>query len=168
MRYLLLVILMILAGCGYHTVGEDDCAVLADNDLMIEIFTNRTTEPFLEDYISNAVVDVFSASSNINAISADAKMRIEGVVNSYRTAALSYDRNDEISEYRLTLRIKVRLVRVQDGKYLWRGDLERSTEYPAASDRTRQQDSERQAAKDAAERLAEDLRAELCLMAGGH
>jgi outer membrane lipopolysaccharide assembly protein LptE/RlpB len=167
MRYLLLFfILMLLAGCGYHMAGEDDCAVLAENDVMIEIFANRTTEPFLEDYLSNAIIDVVSASSHINAVSAEAKMHLEGEVLSYSTAALSYNQNDVISEYRLTLRIKARLVRVEDGKYLWRGDLEQSTEFPADSDRTRQQDSERQAAKNAAKRLAEDLRSELCLMAG--
>lgn len=167
MRYLIAAILLLQAGCGYHTRVEDRCAWLVGRDVMISQFDNRTTEPFLEDYVANAVVDVFSASHDINVVSNGAEMEMTGEVSSYQTSALSYDRNDEISEYRLSVQIKARLVRAADGKHLWRAELERSVEYFASSDRTRQQDSERLAAREAAERLAEDLRAELCLLTEG-
>lgn len=164
MRFLLFIMLMFLAGCGYHSSVANDCALLGSQDLAIRLFANKTAEPFVENILANACVEVFSGDNHTTVVPDDGDLVLEGEIAGVDHVALSYDLNDAIREYRVTLRINARLVRRSDGKYLWQGKLSRSAEYRAAVNRTVQQDRQRAALREASNWLAADLRADICLM----
>lgn len=164
MRYFLFMMLMFLAGCGYHTSIPRDCALLDSQDLAIRLFVNKTAEPFVENILANACVEVFPGDNHTTVVPVDGDLVLEGEIVGVDNVALSYDFNDAIREYRLTLHISARLVRSSDGKYLWQGKLSRSAEYLAGVNRTAQQDRQRAAIREASNWLAADLRADICLM----
>ncbi len=82
---------------------------------------------------------------------------LEGVISSYRTRAYSYDKNDDISEYRSTMVVNAKLRQVEDDRLLWQGQVSWDDEYPAADDKSLQEDFEQQAIEEISLRLAEEL-----------
>ncbi|MCK4690258.1 MAG: molecular chaperone, partial [Desulfuromonadales bacterium] len=82
---------------------------------------------------------------------------LEGVISSYRTRAYSYDKNDDISEYRSTMVVNAKFRQVEDGRLLWQGQVSWDDEYPAADDKSLQEDFEQEAIEEISLRLAEEL-----------
>jgi outer membrane lipopolysaccharide assembly protein LptE/RlpB len=156
---LLLVILSLLAGCGYHPPGRGGNLPAEVRTLHIELFANRTAEPFVENGITDLVTDEFARSRYLR-LSEDkerADAVLSGAVSAYSTVPISYDRNDEITEYRSALTITATLRRAADGKVLWKGDLSWDEEYPSSDDKAVQEDNEAEAILLISDRLAEEL-----------
>jgi len=159
MKRLILFVALLLCGCGYHFPGHGGALPGGVKKLHIPLFVNRTAEPLLENEISNSVSEVLSRNSNISLVdSADvAEAILEGEVQSYSAGALSYDKNDDISEYRATVTIAVRLRQAQDGRLLWQGKLSWNEDYQAADDKAEQENLEQAAIETICLRLAEEL-----------
>jgi outer membrane lipopolysaccharide assembly protein LptE/RlpB len=156
---LLWILPLFLGGCGYHFSGEVNNLPPEIRSLYIELFANRTAEPYLENFITNQVIEEFARSRNLHLTedrtSADAVL--SGTVSEYSTAPVSYGRDDEITEYRSAMGIDAVLYRASDGKALWKGNLSWTEEYPSNDDKTVQEDNEGAAIGVIVERLAEDL-----------
>lgn len=160
MRLLVIVItLLSVFGCGYHFPGKGGSLPGEVQKVYLPLFVNRTSEPQLESLLSNNVSEVFARNGNISQVETQqqAEAVLEGVVSSYSSRAVSYDKNDDISEYRSTIVIDVALRQVSDGRLLWQGSVAWSDEYPATDDKAEQEDRERDAIENISLRIAEEL-----------
>jgi outer membrane lipopolysaccharide assembly protein LptE/RlpB len=164
MRILLIVLALFVAGCGYHVPGASDSWVGGDAKVVyIQLFENLAAEPYLDNYMTDALVEELSRSRLFelteNAGAAD--VVIGGTVDSFSSKAISYSSSDQISDYRATMGISVKLVQNSDKKVLWQEKMRRSEDYSAAVNKNLQLEGERLAARQVARRLAEDIRAQL-------
>lgn len=156
---LLLVASLLVAGCGYHLPGRGNSLPPEVQSLYIELFSNRTAEPFLENRITDSVVGRFALKRPLRLVEKqeNADAVLSGVVTGYDTSPISYDRNDEITEYRSTVTIAVALRQTADDRILWKGNIDWSEEYPTSLDKSVQEDNEAAAIGVIADRLAQEL-----------
>ncbi len=164
MRIISLLMLLLLAACGYHTPGAvDDWAGGESRVLYVELFENQTAEPYLENYLTDALLFEL-AKSRLVELTEDqdkANVRLVGSVTKFSSNASAYRDADRISDYRATMKVSARLVSVGDNQVLWQDNLSRREHYLATVDKNLQLDGEAFAAKRVAKRLAEDLYAGL-------
>lgn len=160
MRALLLIsLLLLLVGCGYHFPGKTGALPGDVKQLYIPLFANRTAKPQLENKLSNQVSIVFGRSPKVNLVERESQAEavLEGTIRSYSTKALSYDKNDDISEYRAIMTIDAKLRQFKDGRLLWSGTLSWDEKYIAADDKGKQYDLEGEAVDEIVQRLSEKL-----------
>jgi outer membrane lipopolysaccharide assembly protein LptE/RlpB len=156
--FLLTLLVLLLAGCGYHSVGQGRFpdGVRA---IQVSLFENRTYEPLLEDIITNQVIEEFSRRRPLSVVSreGEADARLEGAVTRFQVSAISYDQNDRIGQFRATVSIEATLRSFDDGSVLWKGGLSWSQHYPINADKSMQEENEAAAIRLIAERLAQNL-----------
>ncbi len=160
MRFLtVLLLLLTVVGCGYHFPAQGGALPGGVQKIFLPLFANGTAEPRLENYLSSKVSEVFARNANLLQVEdrQQAEAVLEGVISSYRTRAYSYDKNDDISEYRSTMVVSAKFRQVEDGRLLWQGQVSWDDEYPAADDKSLQEDFEQQAIEEISLRLAEEL-----------
>lgn len=159
MRYALFLLLFLLTGCGYHFAGQGGELPSGVKKLYLPLFANRTSEPRLENRLASDLSLVFARNSAISQVEQReaAEAVLEGVISQYSTRAISYDRNDDISEYRATMNVEVKLRAVADGRLLWQGPVSWSDEYLAADDKNLQADYEREAREEISLRISEEI-----------
>lgn len=151
--------LLFLGGCGYHSMAQPALLPGGVQSLHIALFGNRTTEAFLENALTDAVIERFSRQRSLQLLEStdQAEGLLSGELVSYSITASAYNPADQITEYRLTLVVAAEMRRRADGRVLWKGTVQWMEEFPAAGDKTFQEDNEAVAAQLAIERLAEEL-----------
>lgn len=158
-RFLPLILLLLLGGCGYQLSGRGTALPADVQTLHIELFANRTAEPYLENRVTDATTSWFARPHFLQLVeqagAADAVLG--GTVSAYSTAPISYDRSDVITEYRSIMTVDAVLRRSSDGRVLWKGQVEWSEEYPASLDKGAQEDNEAAAIDVIAERVAQEI-----------
>jgi outer membrane lipopolysaccharide assembly protein LptE/RlpB len=164
MRILLIFFTLLVSGCGYHVPGVSESWVGGDARVVyVQLFENMTAEPYLDNYMSDALVEelsrsrVFDLTENVEA----ADVLIGGTVDNFKSRAVSYSSSDRITDYRATMGITVRLLNNGKDQVLWQEKMRRSEHYSAAVNKNLQLEGERLAARQVARRLAEDIRAQL-------
>lgn len=101
----------VLAGCGYSLHGNLPEHV---QTVAVPVFTNRTAEPAIESFLTQAVVEAFATNGRLRVVNAaQADAILEGEVVGYELQALAFDPRASIREYRLvvTMNLKFRDVR---------------------------------------------------------
>jgi outer membrane lipopolysaccharide assembly protein LptE/RlpB len=164
MRFLLILLALFVAGCGYHVPGKSDSWVGGDARVAyIQLFENMTAEPYLDNYMTDALVEELSRSRlfDLTENVAAADVLIGGTVDDFNSQAVSYSSSDRISDYRATMDITVRLLDNGNDQVLWQEKMRRSEDYTAAVNKNLQLEGERLTARQVARRLAEDIRAQL-------
>lgn len=159
MRFVTVALLLLLAGCGYNFPGRGGSLPGDVQKVYLPLFANRTAEPYLETLLSNDLSEVLSRNGNISQEESrpQAEAILEGTVTSYTSKALSYDKNDDVGEYRATIGVEVKLRQVADNKLLWQGTVVMDDEYLAADDKNVQEDLERDAMEEISMRIAEEV-----------
>lgn len=159
MRILVVIAVLLLAGCGYHLQGRSSNLPPDVQTLYIEMFSNRTMEPLLENYITDRVVDRFARTGTMRLVESPglADAVLSGTIIRYSTMPISYDRRDVITEYRSIMAIAGTLQQRSDERVLWKGTVEWSEEYPASLDKSVQEDNETAAIEVISERLSQEL-----------
>jgi outer membrane lipopolysaccharide assembly protein LptE/RlpB len=161
MRLVLLsLVALIVSGCGYSFSGMGGSMPGNVESLYIPLMTNQTSEPRIEHNLTSYVTRVFTRSGKVNIFeqgqSVDAIL--DGKIVSYTNRAVSYDSNDDISEYRSTMIVDVELVRNDiEKQILWHKTVTWSTDYSASNNKALQEDREDQAIDELSSRLAEEL-----------
>ena len=57
MRLIAIFFVLVIAGCGYHTPGAADTWVGGEaRTLYVQLFDNQTVEPYLENYLTDALI----------------------------------------------------------------------------------------------------------------
>jgi len=161
---LLCALLLLSAGCGYHVPGVGDSWVGGEGrTLLVELFANRTSEPYLDTIVTDEVATQL-ARSRLVRLTEDrgaAELLLAGTVSAFDSRVAAYDADDRITEYSARMTVQARLVRRSDGSVLWQEEFRRSETYPALVDKGLQQGEESLAARIVARRIAEDLLARL-------
>jgi outer membrane lipopolysaccharide assembly protein LptE/RlpB len=164
MRTALIFMLLLVAGCGYHTPGNSDNWVGEDARLLyVQLFENNTVEPYLENYMTDAVIAELSRSRLIELTEdpALAQVRLTGDVKDFSNDAKSYGSSDRITEYRATMTVAVRLLKNNSSEIIWQTSMQRSEDYLAAVNKNLQLEGQKLAAQQVSQRLAEDLHASM-------
>jgi outer membrane lipopolysaccharide assembly protein LptE/RlpB len=164
MRFFAIFFVMLLSGCGYHTPGSSGAWVGGDARLLyVQLFDNQTVEPYLENYMTDALVLELSRSRLVvlTEDQAMADVRLVGEVKGFTSNAYAYSNTDQITDYRATMNVSARLLRKGSNEVLWQKDLQRSENYLATVDKNLELEGQRLAAREVSRRLAEDLYASL-------
>ena len=157
-RRVLLLALLLLAGCAYSFPGKG--ALPGDvSRLYVPLFKNATSEPLLENILAGRLTEVLARNENLTLVeqTEQADAVLEGTIRSYRSRALSYSQNDDISEYRSTMSVDVLLMPREGEEPLWKGTVRWDTDYVAADDKALQEDLEKEAMEELSMRLSEEL-----------
>ncbi len=154
---LLVPLLMLLVyGCGYHVAGKGGTSTLeveGITTIAIPIFKNDTHRADVESVITTAIVDEFvNVVDVVDPDRADAVM--EGRIKRYSLDAISYTERDVVREYRLTVVLSVRIVRISDGRVIWQDDA--VTDYEDFTVDTSSVTATRDAELDVLKKLARD------------
>jgi outer membrane lipopolysaccharide assembly protein LptE/RlpB len=100
-----------LGGCGYSLHGNLPAHVTT---VAVPVFGNKTSEPGVENALTQAVVDAFATNGRLRVVrSEEADAILEGEVVGYEIQALAFDQQASIRQYRLvvTMRLKLRDVK---------------------------------------------------------
>lgn len=151
--------LLLQTGCGYRLAGRGERLPDDVQRVYVQVFANRTLEPFLEADVTDAVSERFSRIRALTMVDREerAEASLGGEIAAYETTPVSYDENDAISEYRSTMVLSAVLRRVDNGKVIWKGRLSWKEEYPAGSDLAQQEDNEAEAIRQICEKLADEM-----------
>ena len=124
-KNIVLLLIFIFAGCGYTTRGF----IYETSKILIEPITNKiditsedrkysgyTTYPILiENRLTNKIVHKFNIDGNLKVVNNDIEaLKLICEITDYKKQALSYSKEnrDEVSEQRLRLYVKIKLVDV--------------------------------------------------------
>ncbi len=153
-------VVMVATGCGYRFAGEAIDLPGGVQKVRVELFANRTQEPYLDTLATGSVIERLMRLHNVEIVESPdaADAVLDGEVLQYSISASAYDAGDAIQSYRVTMRVAATLTRVSDGRFLWRGEAVRFEDFVSAGvDITTQEGLESEARKRAADRIAEDL-----------
>ena len=116
-----ILLLLFVVGCGYHFKGKENNLPKDIKSVAIPIFKNNTTETNIENYFTNALIAQFVKGKELKITDAKhADAIIYGVLTEYSDDTLTYANGGKVSQYRVTIAVKVSLVRAKTGKVIWR------------------------------------------------
>lgn len=131
--WLILVLFLITSiGCGYSTGSLLPSRL---KTIYVDNFKNRidigkeVTEsarytlyrPGLENDVTNAIVERFVFDGNLKIMTEEeSDLILEGSLVDYTQEALTYDRNDNVEEYRIKITVDVELADIADDNLLWK------------------------------------------------
>ena len=164
MRFIAIFFVLVIAGCGYHTPGASDTWVGGEaRTLYVQLFDNHTVEPYLENYLTDALIAELSLSRLLELTEdpGQADVRLVGEVKTFTDSARSYGNSDQITEYSATMAITVRLLHKNSSEIVWQSNLTRSEDYLATINKNLQLEGQRLAAIRVSQRLAEDIHASM-------
>lgn len=100
-----------LAGCGYSFRGN-----LPDHikTVAVPVFTNRTSEPAVESFLTSAVVEAYATNGRLRVVKTEeADAILDGEVVGYSVQSIAFDNQANVRQYRLlvTMNLKLRDVR---------------------------------------------------------
>ena len=158
MRLLPLVMVLLLGACGYHFPGQGGSLPGGVERIHVSMFDNLTSEPLLENRLTTEVIDIFSGRSTIRHVAIEeAEAEMTGRILSYESSSIAYQQGDQISKYRASMVVAVRLQDIDNQALLWDGTVRWQTEYDASADKMLQGDEERRVQDELARRLAEEI-----------
>lgn len=117
-RRALLLLLLAVTGCGYSLRGDLPSHI---KTIAIPVFLNKTQEPAVENFITQAVVDAFVTNGQLKVVvPADADSILEGEIVGYRLESLSFDPRANVREYRLQVTLNLQFRDTRKNVMLWR------------------------------------------------
>ena len=110
----LLLCLMMLAGCGYHTTAHGTGLPQDVHNIAVPAFSNQTRTYKVEQVLTTAVVKEFQTRSRVHILnerSSDADATLYGTVTGAAISPLTYDaQTGRASTMLVTINMKVQLV----------------------------------------------------------
>jgi len=141
MKFFLVLLLLIVVGCGYTTRGF----IYTESTIVIKPVINKinitsenrkysdyTSFPILiENRLTNEIVSKFNIEGNLKVVSEDPKaLRLVCTVNDYSRETLRYTDSDEVSEQRLRLHAHIKLTSGDGGVLKDKNVVGEATYYP--------------------------------------
>ena len=112
-----LLALLVISGCGYHTAGKGGRMPGGVESLAIPVFENRTAKPDIESDLTSSFVTEFVTSVKVEE---EAGHAMYGVIKSYELKPVSFTESDINQEYRLTVALALTIVDKSSGQIIWR------------------------------------------------
>lgn len=108
------------AGCGYSTHSTLDAQY---QTIAVSAFKNLSREYDLQAPLTTAVIRKFMADSRLEIVPLDqADLILEGVILGYDRKGLTYDSDDEVTQFLCFVTAGVRLTDAKTGNVLWEDD----------------------------------------------
>jgi outer membrane lipopolysaccharide assembly protein LptE/RlpB len=142
---------LLAGGCGYSLRPS-----LPGNVKTVHIPTlqNKTQEPGIEDFVTQALIQALVTSGVAKIAPADrADAVLDGSIVEYSLTSLAFDRTANVTQYRLQIGLSLELRDRRTGEVLWKQDrIQERADFPVAGQVTttivREQDAVRRAAVD--------------------
>jgi outer membrane lipopolysaccharide assembly protein LptE/RlpB len=108
-------------GCGYSLRANLPPGV---NSIHVPVLENRTQEPGIEDFITQALTQavVTSGRVRIAASAREADASLEGAIVEYRLTSLSFDRSANVTQYRLVIGLSLTFRDLRQNRVIWKQD----------------------------------------------
>jgi hypothetical protein len=108
---------LLLAGCGYSTRSSLDAKY---RTVAVAAFYDKSMEYDLQAPLTNAVIRKFIADGRLEVVRPDAAdLLIEGVIIDYKLKGLTFDEDDEVTQFLTVVTAGVRLTDMHSGEILW-------------------------------------------------
>ena len=140
---------LVAGGCGYSLRSSLPPGI---KTIHVPVLENRTQEPGIEDFITQALTQAVVTSGRVRMTGAAAADAIlSGQIVEYSLIALSFDRTANVTQYRLRLGLALTLRDVKKNTVIWKQDrIEERADFPVAGQVTttlaRENDAVRRAA----------------------
>lgn len=159
MRVLLLLLIVVMSGCGYHFAGQSGSLPGGVERIHVGLFENHTGEPMLENRLTGDLVLQLSRHRTIQLVNSQtaADGVISGIIRSFDSSSYAYTGDDRIGQYRATMVVDVYLHRAASDELLWSGRSRWSSEYDAETDVAVQTDLKERTLDELSRRLAEAI-----------
>jgi hypothetical protein len=148
----ILALAVVAGGCGYSLRPS-----LPGNFKTVHIPTlqNRTQEPGIEDFITQALTSAL-VTSGVARIAKDAEQAdaiLDGAIIEYTLTSLAFDRTANVTQYRLQISLALTLKDRRSGDVVWKQDkIGERADFPVAGQVNativREQDAVKRAAVD--------------------
>jgi len=168
------ILLLLTTGCGYSMTSSLDEKF---QTIHVSAFKNQSREFDLQAPLTNAVIRKFLNDGRLRVVGpGEADLTLEGTVLNYDLRGLTFDSNDDPTQFEMSIVARVQVTDTRTGEILWQdsnmfGDTSFATALvgPAArrlrgntqvflpTVRSFQTDNENKAAAEALERLATDI-----------
>ena len=130
-KYFIYFIVLIIS-CGYstHSILPSNLKTIA-----IPVVSNQTIKPGLGDMLTSQLIDDFTADRNLKVTPIDkANIVLNCVVKNYEKTPQSYNADQTVIAYRITLTAGVVATDNIKSASLWEGDISSWITYDAASE----------------------------------
>jgi outer membrane lipopolysaccharide assembly protein LptE/RlpB len=146
-------------GCGYHIMGRGGEFPEGITSLAIVPLENSTKEVNLGAIFVSALRREFIYRREVEIVTENkADASLQGTITSITTHSISYDREARATEYRVTIRLNLLMVRRGNGEILWQGNgIKGSAEYLASTDVIVEEGRKNTAIRKIADDLAEEI-----------
>ncbi len=130
-RFLAIILLVALAGCGYHPLGSQPRMTEAAPSIAIPLFANRSTEVGLESIFANALIQAFSQTRAVQVTTRpqEAEMVLQGKVAYLENSSVAYNSIQNSSVRRVTIKVDLNLKKRDSGKILWKDTVVLQEDY---------------------------------------
>ena len=151
-RTLSLVLLIALAGCGYHLVGTSSYLPPEIQTLNVALFDNQTARADMDQRVAEALNLEWVRRGRFQLVDRpdQADIVLRGVITRLSVIPVSFDESGRATEYQMTLMTSVRLEDVRDKEddpiLLWEDNaFSRRTSYAVNEDAVDYFDRQREA-----------------------
>jgi len=118
---LILLPLLILAGCGYHFSGGEEEKLPHLRTFFVEGFVNKTSEAYAGNIVRSAFINRFVQEGRFQLTESRDKADVicRGSVNSIQISPLSYKSSNLAAEERMTVGMSVIFEERASGRLIW-------------------------------------------------
>ena len=117
-----LMIVAVLAGCGYRPMGADSRPDQERLTLAIPPFANRSTEVGLETTMANAFIQTFGQNKALRLVTRpeEADLVLEGKVQAVENSSVAFFDVTRSLVRRVTIYVDLTLKRRESGRVVWK------------------------------------------------
>ncbi|MFI5395150.1 MAG: LPS assembly lipoprotein LptE [Candidatus Binatia bacterium] len=136
MRHTPLLVVLALAGCGYHFTGEKLGLPDDIHSLSVGTIVNRSREYGLEKTLAFTMEREIHERGHFRMAQdpADGDAVLTGTIRDLRVRPVAFDANDQAVQYEIKVVLDFVLTRQRDGHALWRvSELQETDEYSASA-----------------------------------
>jgi len=111
-------LVFLLGGCGYTVHGTLPAHI---KTVAVPIFRNRTRQPAVESLVTRAVVEAFSTNGRLRVVNTgEADAILDGEVVNYGVTSIAFDKDANVSLYRVFVTVNLVLRDVKRNTILFR------------------------------------------------
>lgn len=111
----------VLSGCAYTTRSSLDPKY---RTVFVSAFHDKSREYDLQAPLTNALIRKFIADGRLKVVSeGDSDLVLEGVILDYKLKGLTFDKQDEVTQFLMVITAGARLTDQKSGQVLWEEPL---------------------------------------------
>jgi outer membrane lipopolysaccharide assembly protein LptE/RlpB len=123
---------LLAAGCGYALRSNLPAHI---KTVHVPVLQNRTQEPGIEDFVTQALTEAVVTSGRVRIApsAAEADAVLEGSIVEYSLTSLAFDRNANVTQYRLRIALALTFRDRVKNQVIWRQErIEDRADFPVS------------------------------------